>query len=221
MKNEILLIEDNDKVQNFNSKMLEDEGYNVKVAMTLSKANEIIKKRLPDVIVLDIGMPDGSGLDFLKQLRRTSAVPVLMLTGFNQSEDVVACFKAGCDDYLSKPYSFDVLLVRLQNILKKAEHANNHLKKCEITLNTLTGKAYVNDKDLLLTPKNFALLQLFVQHIDIELTQDDIYKGIWDDTIVQSSRIVINEISRLRKKLVGSGYTISSVYGGKYILEKE
>ncbi len=221
MKKEILLVEDNEKVQRFNSKMLADEGYNVKTATTLASARENIEKSLPDIVVLDIGMPDGSGIDFLKELREKFTVPVLMLTGFNQSEDVVACFKAGCDDYLSKPYSFDVLLVRLQNLLKRADKTEGQIKKGELVLNTLSGKAYVKGEDLMLTPKNFAMLQLFVLNEDVELTQEDIYKAVWDDMAPQSTRIVINEISRLRKKLVNSGYTLSSVYGGKYMFEVE
>jgi DNA-binding response OmpR family regulator len=93
----ILLVEDSKKVQNYNKHMLEDEGFSVESALTLSDAGAYLEKRQPDAIILDIGMPDGNGLDFLQELRRTSKIPVLMLTGYDKNEDIVKGFKSGCE----------------------------------------------------------------------------------------------------------------------------
>ncbi len=216
----IMLVEDNERVQEFNRKMLESEGYIAITANTLSEAREKLKQKKPDIIVLDIGMPDGSGVEFLNEIRRKMSVPVLMLSGYNQSEDIVKCFQQGCDDYLTKPYSFDVLLVRLEKLLKNAEHSTELIKKGKLVLNTLQGKAFVSGQDLFLTQKNFVLLCLFVQNEDGELTPEQIYDFVWGEEIAINPKVIVNEVSRLRKKIVNSGYVISSVYGGGYRFEK-
>ncbi len=219
MSQTILLVEDNEMVQKFNSKMLGEEGYGVKIATTLAVAKQQLKAAPPDIIVLDIGMPDGSGIDFLRELREEFDTPVLMLTGYNKSEDVVLAFDAGCDDYLAKPYSFEVLLVRLKYLLKNAVKPSANVSRGMLEIDTLMGKAYVNGIDLMLTPKNFALLQLFMLNENVQLSVREIYEKVWGDDEFQSVKTVVNEISRLRKKLDHSGYVISSVYGGGYKFE--
>ncbi len=220
MNKTIMLVEDNQKVQEFNKKMLESEGYIVVTVNTLSAAREELKQKTPDIIVLDIGMPDGSGVDFLNEIRKRLSVPVLMLSGYNQSEDIVKCFQVGCDDYLTKPYSFDVLLVRLEKLLKNAKQSTELIKKGKLVLNTLQGKAFVSGQDLFLTQKNFVLLCLFVQNEDGELTPEQIYDFVWGEEAIINLKAIVNEVSRLRKKIVNSGYVISSVYGGGYRFEK-
>ena len=117
----ILLAEDDKKVQGFNSRLLAGEGFAVQTAMTLADAREILEQQATDAMILDIGMPDGNGLDFLRELRQTSGIPVLMLTGYGETSDVIKGFESGCDDYLRKPYTFEELLARLKRLLYRAE----------------------------------------------------------------------------------------------------
>ena len=108
----LLLVEDNINVQSNNQKILERRGYALRQAMTLAEAREIIAEETPRAIVLDIMLPDGSGLDFLQELRRSMAIPVLLLTALGTPKDIITGLEAGGDDYLPKPYDLDVFLAR-------------------------------------------------------------------------------------------------------------
>ena len=216
----LLLIEDSEEFQNFNKKLFEKQGFAVKTAMTLAEARTFLKRKMPDAVILDIGMPDGSGLNFLREFKRTSKTPVLLLTGYDRNEDVIMGFKAGCDDYLPKPYSFGVLLVRIQRLLQNAEQVPETLTRGLLTLRLMPREAYVNGVDLLLTPKDFALLQFFVQNENRLMNADHIFEQVWGHPMASDPRALSMAISRLRKKLNGCGYTITTEYGSGYRFER-
>ena len=117
----LLMVEDEPAVQENNKKMLLRRGYSLRQAYTLSEASAIIAEESPRAIVLDIQLPDGNGIDFLRELRQTSNVPVLMLTAMATSRDIIAGLEAGGDDYLSKPYERSAFLMRVEALLQRAE----------------------------------------------------------------------------------------------------
>jgi DNA-binding response OmpR family regulator len=217
----ILLVEDSEKVQNYNRRMLEDEGFAVETAMTLAAARLFLETGKPDIIILDIGMPDGNGLDFLRELRQTSKIPVLMLTGYGESKDVVIGFKSGCDDYMPKPYTFDELLVRLERLLKNGEEIPKTIVKGSLKLDLLSTQAFVNNTDLVLTGKEFALLFLLVQNEGETMSAENLYETVWKQSLVGGNPTLRKHISEIRSKLEShvSGYTISNVRGGGYCFE--
>ncbi len=215
----ILLVEDNPDVQNFNREMLTEEGFRVETALTLTQAEQIMQEITPDLIVLDIGMPDGNGLNFLQNLRQSLSIPVLILSGFSNEEYIVKGFDIGCDDYLAKPYSFKVLLVRINHLLKMGNKINQKLEKGALVLHIDLGYATVNDVNLQLSFKHFALLRLFVENENKVLALSDIYQCVWSEPLNNDSRALTNSIYRLRKKLLNSGYTIRAVYGNGYVFE--
>ena len=114
----VLLLEDNQKILDLNRRMLEKEGLMVLVAKTLEEARERIKIAVPDVAVLDIMLPDGSGLDFLRELRRVCHAPALFLTAKTERADVLAGLTAGGNDYISKPYDIDEFRARVMGFLR-------------------------------------------------------------------------------------------------------
>ena len=116
----ILLVEDEPDIQAGNKKILERHGFSIRQAYTLAEARSIIAEDPPSAIVLDIGLPDGSGLDFLYEIRQTSTVPVLILTAMGTPEDTVRGLEAGGDDYMPKPYELPVFLARVQTLLRRA-----------------------------------------------------------------------------------------------------
>jgi len=217
----ILLVEDEKKVQDFNKRLLAGEGFAVQTAMTLADARGILGQRAIDAIILDIGMPDGNGLDFLKELRQTSNIPVLMLTGYGENADVEKGFDSGCDDYLPKPYTFNVLHARLKRLLYRVDMVPETVSRGPLTLNILAKEAFMNGEDLLLTPKDFALLQYFIQNEDRPLTAETLYEKIWGRPINNDVGAARRAVSRLRKKIEGCGYIISNVYGNGYRFEEE
>lgn len=216
----ILLVEDSKKVQNYNRRMLEDEGFAVETIFTLGGTRAFLALQKPEIIVLDIGMPDGNGLDFLREFRETSKIPVLMLTGYGADKDIVLGFNAGCDDYLTKPYTFNVLLARLNCLLKSAEQVPEAITRGLLTLKLTPRGAYVNGVDLLLTPKDFSLLQFFIQNDNQVMNAEYIYINVWGQPMAGDSRALGKGIQRLRKKLAGCGYTITANYGSGYIFEQ-
>ncbi|MCL2078575.1 MAG: response regulator transcription factor [Oscillospiraceae bacterium] len=217
----ILTVEDEPKVQANNKKMLERRGYMTRQAYTLSEARELITKEPPRAIILDIGMPDGSGLDFLRELRQYSKIPVLLLTGYRETADIVNGFDGGCDDYLTKPYMFEILLVRLRRLLEYAEQIPEAITRGLLTLNLIPQKAFVDGMDLLLTPKDFAMLQFFVQNESRVLGAEHIYERVWGQHMGTDSQAIQNAVSRLRKKICGCGYTVTGLYGKGYRFERE
>lgn len=217
----ILLVEDNKKVQNFNRRMLERAGFAVEQAMTLADATAFLARQAPAAMILDIGMPDGSGLDFLRELRETSKIPVLLLTGYGEAKDIVKGFQEGCDDYLTKPYTFDVLRVRLERLLQNAEQVPEEISKGAFVLTLTSMIARLNGEDMLLTQKEFTMLLLFLQNEGKTMSAEYIYEKVWGQNMADDVRAVRYQVFNLRKKIEGSGYAIPSVRGGGYRFEPE
>ena len=223
MNNKVILcVEDNLQVQLFNKPLLEAKGFTVKLALTLAAAGEIIGRETPDLIILDVHLPDGNGLDFLRQLRKTSTVPVLALTNDDQEKDIVLGFESGCDDYVAKPYTFPVLYARIEALLRRAATNAETLIKGGLTLDKASNRAYLNGNDLPLKPKEFALLQTLAQNEGTIMSAVQLYERIWKAPLGDDKRTLQTHISSLRKKLETEdfGYTISTVYGAGYCFEK-
>lgn len=216
----ILIIEDDKHLLNSNRLLLESEGYLVLSAETLRDAKTQLEKVTPNLIVLDILLPDGNGLDFLSRLRQTSTIPVLLLTALDTNTDIMNGLNAGGDDYISKPFDTGVFLTRVKAMLRRAAQLPDTLHKDNLKLSVTSGQAFLNGKDMLLPQKEFALLVILSQHEDQTLSTDYLYEKVWGQTLNEDAGAVKFQISRLRKKLAESGYTISAEYGEGYRFEK-
>jgi DNA-binding response OmpR family regulator len=213
----VLLVEDNPRIQLANKDMLEILGYDVAIAMNLAEARARIAVKMPDVVVLDIMLPDGSGLDFLAELRQTSDLPVLMLTALGTAEDTVTGLAGGADDYLAKPYEYKVLAARIEALLRRAKQVPGILRKGELAFNILAGQAFLRGEDMLLTQKEFSCLLALAQNEGRILSTEYLYETVWQQPLVGSTQSVRTIIARLRKKLTGSGYTVSVRRGNGYV----
>jgi len=216
----ILLVEDDKRIQAFNRELFEGQGFFVRTAMTLAEAKASISQQMPEVIVLDLNLPDGNGLDFLRDLRRTSKVPVLLLTGLGRDEDVIVGFESGCNDYLAKPYAFEVLLVRVKNLLHGAEQVPDAVSIGALKLDMLANRAYIDGEDLSLTDKEFAIIRLLVQNEGDVVSADDVYERIWGQPMAGDRNALQVAITRLRKKIEPAGYNIISMRGKGYVFTK-
>lgn len=221
---DILLVEDNKDIQLVNKKILEKQRiYNVRLAMDLAEARERIMENVPDIIVLDIMLPDGSGLDFLKEIRDGQAknVPVLLLTALGTSEDVVAGLKSGGDDYLAKPYDYNVLLARIEALLSRAERVPETITKGAMIIKVPSNEVFINGEKLRLSQIEFCLLLKFVQNEELMMSSDYLYEQVWGQQMVGDNVALKNAVYKLRGKLVNSGYTIVSERGGGYCFERK
>lgn len=203
MANEtILLVEDETDLLLNNKEYLEKQGYGIKIAETLKAASETLKTTQIDLILLDINMPDGSGLDYIHKFRETSDVPVIFLTCRTSKEDMIEGLTGGGCDYITKPYDLDVLGVRIEVQLRKVRPiSETRLVFGALTIDIITQCAYLDGKDALLTPKEFALLLLFVQNPGKEYTADELYTAVWGLDANNDTRTVQVRISGLRRKL--------------------
>lgn len=217
----VLLIEDDAKLLNSNRLMLESEGYYVLAAETLAEARKRLAEVRPELIVLDILLPDGNGLDFLEELRGTSAIPVLLLTALNTDADMVKGLEAGGDDYLPKPFNMNVFLTRVKAMLRRASRIPETLGMGALKLSVSSGQAFLIGEDMLLPQKEFALLSVFAQNENRLLTAEYLYEKVWGQPMNDDAGAIKFQISRLRKKLTGSGYTIAVERGGGYRFERD
>lgn len=218
----ILLVEDNEKILRGNKRMLEWEGYEVIEALTLDEAGKKLSEYHPDVIVLDIMLPDGNGLDFMRKLRQSTdgCIPVLLLTGLTTQEDILRGLKNGGDDYMTKPYDFEILLARIEALLRRSELVPERIVRGRLVLDVAAGVAINDGVDLLLTQKEFSMLLIFVQNSEKFIDGEYLYEKVWAQTMTSDTNALKSTIKRLRSKLEGSGWQITWSRGEGYCLEK-
>jgi DNA-binding response OmpR family regulator len=197
----ILLVEDNQDIQEVNKNMLIRSGdYQVSLAENIAEARQHIAEAEPDIIILDILLPDGSGLDFLEELRQDTDIPVLLLTALAEPGDAVKGLRAGGDDYLAKPYDNAELLARIESLLRRTARPPKILTKGKLALNIFSGIAAVDGKDLLLSPKEFAVLLLLARNEGETVSAEYLYKEIWGVPLTDD-RTLKKHVSQLRKKM--------------------
>ena len=217
----ILLVEDNEQIMQGNERMLTRRGYEVVTALTLAQARSALEARTPDLFVLDIMLPDGSGLDFMAELRQYSQTPVLLLTGLTATEDIVRGLTAGGDDYLPKPYDFGVLLARVEALLRRAQQVPERIHKGRLCLDVTADVATLDGADLLLSQKEFVLLLIFVQNEERFISAEYLYEKVWKQPMAGNSNTLKTTLNRLREKIKSCGYRIEWSRGEGYCFERE
>jgi two-component system, OmpR family, copper resistance phosphate regulon response regulator CusR len=199
----ILVVEDDRKVAGFIEQGLREEGYAVDLARDGDEATMLAHVSEYDVILLDVVLPKKNGFQIAAELRREGRnTPILMLTSRDAGEDVVRGLDAGADDYLAKPFPFDVLLARIRALCRRggAERLEV-LRFAGITLDRLHHVASVNDRRLDLTPKEFQLLEYFLLHPEEVVRRTTLLQHIWDMHFDPESNVVDAHVKNLRRKL--------------------
>jgi len=217
----LLLVEDEPVIQDNNRKILQRRGYKIRLAYTLAETRSIISESPPRAIVLDIQLPDGNGLDFLKELRRTSNIPVLVLTSKGTPQAIIRGLESGGDDYLTKPYDLAVFLTRVEALLRRASILPDVLEIGALRLDPASGRAFIHGMDMVLTQKEYSLLQQFAQHKEKILSAEYLYDKVWGHEMLNDVNSLKALISKLRSKLSGSGHTITASRGEGYYFEIE
>lgn len=222
----ILLVEDEADLLEHNRRRLQAEGYRVSGTRTLREAERSAKDDPPDLIVLDIQLPDGSGLDFCRDLRAYFQAPVIFLTNMVGKQRIVEGLRAGGDDYLEKPFSMEELLARIEAQLRRAamlQRTETRLTQGTLELDLIRQQAYFGGKDLLLKPKEFQLLALLIRNRNRYATAGELYTGVWGQAATDS-RTVAAHISMLRLRLRDAPFVIEHERSRGYrltLLEQE
>ncbi len=203
----ILIVEDERRLAVRLAEGLREEGYAVDVAESARAARERVVLTPYDAILLDVTLGDGSGLDLLRRWRGEGRdAPVLFLTARDLVEDKLAGFRAGADDYLTKPFAFEELLARLRALLRRrAAPPRRVLEAGGLTLDRDARLCERDGRPLALSPKEFALLEYFMLHPGVALSRDRIAEHVWDASYLARSNTIDVIVARLRKKLEGDG----------------
>jgi DNA-binding response OmpR family regulator len=220
----ILIVEDNQDILNANRQILEDDGFTVITSTTLAGAREHIRTSSPDLAILDISLPDGDGLDFLPELRASSSAPTLFLTAKDKPEERLAGLLAGGIDYITKPYDIAEFRARVRNfvsLLKGVQKPSAGIASGSLKLDNMAYKASLNGEDMNLSPKEFALLYLFVTNEEETLRAEYLYEKVWGQPMCGDNQSVKTAVSRLRAKLDESEFIITTTRGAGYRLVKE
>lgn len=218
----ILVVEDNIELANDLSAFFKENGFLTERAFNLNSAQQKVHDYKYDIVVLDLGLPDGSGLDLLREIKhRKLETGVLIVTARNAIEDKVMGLELGADDYITKPFHKAELNARVRSILRRKNfEGSNTVEFGNITVDTLALEVRVNDNPLDLTRKEYDLLLYFIYNKNRVLTKESIVEHLWGDHADQSDSFdfIYNHIKNIRKKLQKAqcNSQIQSVYGMGY-----
>lgn len=217
-KYKVLVVEDEKKLLHTLADFLTIQGYEVLKAEDGEVALEQMRQHMHeiDIVLLDIMLPGKSGYEVLKEIRKYSMIPVIMLTAKSEVEDQVEGFECGADDYITKPYSLAVIKVHMEAVLKRAGKLKEAMESHGIRIETGTQKVYYQEEYIETTPKEFELLQYFMENEGIVLSRDQILNSVWGYYYTGDIRTVDTLVKQLRKK-IKNGDCIRSVYGVGYV----
>jgi two-component system, OmpR family, response regulator VanR len=199
----ILVIEDDQEIQELIKQFLLTQQYKVEVASDGLEGMIQFNKQSFDLILLDVMMPNLNGFEVAKMIRSQSNVPIIMLTALEEEQDQMKGFDLGIDDYITKPFSFHVLIRRVEAVLRRSydQSTANHLVFKEMHVDCDAYKVYVNEVEISLTTKEFEILQLLLQNERKVLLRESIVEKVWGYDYIGESRIIDTHIKNIRKKL--------------------
>ena len=202
----ILLIEDEDSISDPLASALRKEGFDVRTAETAAAGLEAFRARPPDIVLLDVMLPDGDGKDVLRLIRSSSRVPVVMLTARGEEMDRVLGLELGADDYVTKPFSAAELVARMRAVLRRSEPAAaaptaSVLEVGDVSMNLETHRVARGGEEVDLTVKEFELLRVLLEHAGKVVRRQALVGEVWDPSWFGSTKTVDVHVSALRRKL--------------------
>ena len=224
---DLLLVEDDSTLCLGIVYSLEKEGYSVYSVNTAETAKDIISKKTFDLIILDIGLPDGNGFELCKFIRKDKSTPVIFLSAQDEEVNIVMGLDLGGDDYITKPFRINELLSRIKAVLRRYGKSlvGQTLKSGEIKIDLMQNKVYVEEQSIVLTASEYKLLLILMKNYNIALSRAKILEKLWDtegDFVDDNSLSVY--IRRLREKVEKDSSNpkyIKTLRGVGYMWDKE
>ena len=223
MSQKILIIEDEPDIRKTLEYNISREGYEVISASSLSEGREKLELASFSLLLLDLMLPDGSGLDLcreLKQDKSLSSMPVIILTAKDDEVDKVVGFELGADDYVTKPFSVRELILRVKAVLKRGERKSDNMEVQrqfgELKIDVDSHEVFVNDEQVSLTALEFKLLRQLVDRRGRVQSRDQLLSDVWGYSSDVTTRTVDTHIKRLREKLGDMGKYVQTIRGVGY-----
>jgi two-component system, OmpR family, response regulator RegX3 len=207
VRRRILLIEDEESIAEPLERALEREGFDVATASTAAEGRERLRERGPDLVLLDVMLPDGDGRDILREIRRTSRTPVVMLTARGEELDRVLGLELGADDYVTKPFSAAELAARVRAVLRRTdagpsdETSGAVLEAGDVRVDLARHEATVGGEPVELTVKEFDLLRMLLERAGTVVKREQLIREVWNTSWFGSTKTLDVHVSALRRKL--------------------
>lgn len=224
---DIFLLEDDEAVGIGLCYSLNNEGYNVTHAKSVSQAMEIIKSKKFALYILDLTLPDGNGYDVCKNIKSHGDLPVIFLTAYDDEVNVVMGFELGADDYISKPFRVKELMLRIKSVLRRynKDFKSGVINIKNLEVNTNEAKVYKDGKEIVLTALEYRLLLILLNNRGVVMSRKKLLENIWDVTgdFVEENTLTVY-IKRLRDKIEEEPTEpefIKTVRGIGYVIEND
>ena len=219
----IYIVEDDSDIREIETIALRNSGYQVQAFETAKELYRKINESIPDLVLLDVMLPDESGYDIVKKIRKnptTKRLPVIMVTAKTQEIDMIKGLDDGADDYIKKPFSIMELISRVKALLRRTESVEAKLLVLdELRIDHERHAVYVEEKLVELTFKEYELLRLLVSNVGVVMSRENIMIHVWGTDFEGESRTVDMHIKTLRQKLGNSGVRIKTVRNVGYVIE--
>lgn len=215
-----MIVEDDLSICNELSKLLENNNYEAIILKNFKNALNEILETSPNLILLDINMPYINGEALLQELRKKANIPVIMVTSINSETDEALSISYGADDYITKPYNPNILLLRIGAVLKRTNFESNVLSYKDLKINIQKGIIKKDDVEIILTKNEMIIFCYLLNHQNKIVTRDELMTDLWNnEEFINDNALTVN-ISRLRAKLKSVGYedAIDTRKGMGYIL---
>jgi two-component system KDP operon response regulator KdpE len=199
----VLIVEDEKEIRRFVRLALENEDLKVFDADTLQRGLIEAATRKPDLVILDLGLPDGDGTDFIRDLRQWSAIPVIVLSARSDEQDKIAALDAGADDYLTKPFGIGELLARVRVALRRhsGQQPDARVHFADVSVDFAARRVQRGGNEIHLTPIEFRLLSILLNNAGKVLTQRQLLSQVWGPNAVEHSHYLRIYMGHLRQKL--------------------
>ena len=203
-KNSILIVDDEPQIQKMLGILLDASNFKIIETLTGKQAVRMCASTKPDLVLLDLGLPDMDGKEVITAIREWSQVPIIVLSVRADDEEVVAALDIGADDYVTKPFNVDVLLARIHANLRKSvvrEAGEPELRNGNLRMDLVRHQVYLNDQLLAFTPKEYDLLRHFIVNRGKMLTHKDILKEVWGNAHSDDKQYLRVFVGQIREKI--------------------
>lgn len=218
MRKKILIIEDEQNLANIIGKSLENEGFEIKIVTQGDLALDEFYSFSPALVLLDINLPKKNGWDICKEIRQYSKIPIIIMTARDTELDEIHGLELGADDYVTKPISTKVIILKIKKLLKMEDNSFFYLDKLSFDYNTF--KIMIEDIEITLSKRETLLLEYFFRNQDIILSRETLLNEVWGFEFSGEERAVDTLVTRLRKKMGMYGEYIKSIRGVGYVFSK-